>query len=442
MTVNCPYADCLLSTELRNGLVFMVTLTSSLSILLCLYVIITIQAYQRYRFQPQRFVRSIFVGNLFFSLAWAQPFHHYASWPLLDNLWQTDAYCIINVFFQGTRFGTLFLEIRLVLYTIYCEYFQREGISSRTEAVSHLGCWLGGLVVGFSFFTACMLTTEPHNVPSRTLHDNTSFCFFAFVGVAALLRLTLYIMTLRYQKLWREHKENFSSPIAVPPPAPLTADGRLDSVSSALALKDTVASTVTVAADPIASAQSSHKQVAAVPAAAGSSAANVVATPTAADHANGKDAPHDGFKGGEKGDEEPAPTVLKASVVADLRIYDSVVKPLRWYPTLFLLFVLPQILITITDDEISGQEQQQLARTILSIFVPFRGFCLALVFIANNKALVRPSALLDRLKARFNAYNMKRDKIRRTDTLREPLVAEDGPVFPTEMWARTLRDTV
>ncbi len=46
-TVPCTHADCLLADDLRNGLVAMVTITSSLSIILCTYVIVTIQAYQR-----------------------------------------------------------------------------------------------------------------------------------------------------------------------------------------------------------------------------------------------------------------------------------------------------------------------------------------------------------------------------------------------------------
>eukprot|EP00048_Salpingoeca_helianthica_P020106 m.4836 g.4836 ORF g.4836 m.4836 type:complete len:431 (-) comp4400_c0_seq1:32-1324(-) len=427
--VLCPFADCLLSTDTRNALVGLVTLTSSLSIVLCAYVIITIQAYQRYRFQPQRFVRTIFVANLLFASAWANPFHHYASWPALDDTWRTEAYCLVNIFFQGTRFGSLFLEIRLVVYTIYCEYFQREGISSRTEILTHIACWVGGVLVGFSFFTACMIITPfPRGVPSRKLHDDTSFAFFACVGVAAVLRLVLYILTLKYQRLWKEHKENFSSPIAVPPPAPLTADGRIASVSDH--------AHTTSKGSPSSSPPST-------PAVSTPTLTLATTTNTTTSSTDSDTVSHHEEKDGHVEGKMVAPSEQKATVATELRIYDSVVKPLRWYPTLFLLFVLPQILITITDDEVPEQKEQMLSRTILSIFIPFRGFCLSLVFIANNRNLVRPAALYDRLKARFNAFNMKRDKIANPPaTLKERLITPEEDAYPTEMWARTLRETI
>ena len=195
-------------------------------------------------------------------------------------------------------------------------------------------------------------TPQPTAVPGRWLLDKTSYCFFAGVGVAAFLRLVLFYIFSQYEKMWKEHDESFASALAPPRAASLV-----------------------VPADPGDRTTSESLQ--------------------ALKHALPREAA------------ESMVSSMKGMTPVVRRIHEAIVKPLRWYPTLFFLFVLPQILLTITDNTLASPRDQELAAVIFSIFVPFRGFCLSLVFVANNRAFCSPRALAERLRARFSAYRLR-----------------------------------
>ncbi len=251
---------------------------------------------------------------------------------------------------------------------------------------SHIFSYFIAFLVGLSFLIACFATVDmPDGTPSRDFYNSFSFSFFAGVGVAIVLRFILFMLTLRYQKLWREHQETFSSTIAVPKDVP-PIDQRKAALEGPRVFQEKSAE------DAFSKAQQ----------------ASLREKPQAVQHVFPRDVA-----------ETMRPPERVANHDVAIRVHEAVVKPLRWYPSLFILFVLPQILITITDNSVDDIEQQELARIILQIFVPFRGFALSLVFFANNRSFAHPRALKERLLARYSAFNLKQDK---AQTLSEPLV--------------------
>lgn len=287
---------------------------------------------------------------------------------------------------------------------------------ARAEGRTHVLAYFLASLVGFAFFADCMATVpKPRAVPPRSMYDGFSYGFFGGVGVAIILRFILYRLTLHYQKMWREHDETFASSLA---PA------RKSSVA-------TLSSNRSVRMPNLYSRQTLMESYTTIQAAVKEEELSVVAEHIAAtpDTDGSVGIPADGASSDSAGTAPPPDAPLSAAATAkekSVRVYDSVVKPLRWYPTLFIFFVLPQILVTIADDTVSTTYNQELARVILHIFVPFRGFALSLVFFANNKVIAHPRALLERLRARYSAFSSK-DGSAVVAPLSEPLLPRVCP---------------
>eukprot|EP00053_Salpingoeca_punica_P011788 m.105108 g.105108 ORF g.105108 m.105108 type:complete len:426 (-) comp15780_c0_seq4:406-1683(-) len=348
----CGYAGCNLSREDRQIMVPIVTTIGAVSFCLCLYVLVVMQAFQRYRIQSQRLLRAIFGANVMFAFAWANPYHHYAAWPTVES-YPGKSYCVVVAYFQMARFLSLLFELRLMIFAIYCAHLQRTGFSARAEFFTYWTCWLVAAIICVLVGSICGDDTQQDKAPSLNLMDDISIAFFCGVFLVGVTRLILYCLTRQQTKLWKQHNEVFkSAAIAIP--------------------KD-------------------HDEQL-----------------------------HD--------DEVELPEHLQSLQLKrktlNKTVHEGIVKPLQWYPVIFMAFILPQVLIVCLDSTDLDEQQKARGRIILQMFVPMRGTALFLLFYAGNANICHWRNLKNRLKLRYASWKYRRTVKRNKIDLEERLLPD------------------
>ena len=320
-----------------------------------------------------------------------------------------------------------------MVYSIICEVAQRDGISSKAEKYSHILCLVLAVMSGLGFVGACEQErsyrefSNGQGVPSRDLYNSMSYYFFGVVSIAIIARGILWNRTQKYAELWKEHNSTRTAMMAVP-------KVNLEKYCPNCEMEGHVM-------DECPSPRISNLYLEASIARSELEKAALIRADNGVD-----DKDNTQLSKTIKAQKHKVPlsqihvalaaaqtiTAQKSSVASaaptNLVIYSDVIKPLMWYPTLFICFVLPQILITITDNTINyknpefNQHEEELARLILHTIIPFRGFCLMLVFKLNNKSYANWQALKHRLLVRYSAYRARKsEKKFATPTFEDPL---------------------